>query len=642
MLLATEPLRKVKNMSKRSHNKLDLKSEERTVDLKTLNAQLRQEIEERKQREGELEAVVTVVSALRDVPTRAEMPPIILDQLLDLLGADGAALAMHDLTSGEIVVELARGCWAGAIGLRVPPGMGVCGHVIATGQPYVNGDLRKINLHMFKPGLIAGLHTVAGVPLIAQGQTIGTLWVGRDMSNSQPHFFTEEEVRLLTVVGNIAASAIHRATLHEQSQRRARELDLRNRIIAAAVSTQSEAEILQTGCAELARFFEVPQVALALIDETSTFETVVAEYLSPGQPSALGVQIPLAGNLAQQAVIESGQPLAVADVQTHPVTASLRSVLRERGTVSLLIVPILVRGQVVGTLGIDAVTPREFTSEDIRLAQTVGEELGRALETSRLYDKLRTHAAELVKQVSVRTHELTEANERLKELDHLKSKFVSDVSHELRTPVSILKLYLSLLPQDDPQKREKYITTLKNQTNRLEQLIEDILDLSRLESGKENKGWMALDLNRIVEQALMPFQSQVDAAELELSFELDSSLPMVMGNSQQLTQVVTNLVSNAINYTPAGHMAVRLDFDAERKQVRLQVQDNGMGIEPVDMPHLFERFYRGQQVSRSDIRGTGLGLAIVKEIIDRHNGTVTVQSEVGVGSIFRVWFPVAN
>jgi signal transduction histidine kinase len=255
---------------------------------------------------------------------------------------------------------------------------------------------------------------------------------------------------------------------------------------------------------------------------------------------------------------------------------------------------------------------------------------------------MRAHAAELVKKVSARTRELTEANEQLKELDQLKSKFVSDVSHELRTPVSVLKLYLNLLTQGDPQKRDDYITTLKNQTSRLEQLIEDILDLSRLESDEENRGWAALDLNQIVEQALTPLQSQADTAKLELSFEPDSSLPMVMGNSQQLTQVVTNLVSNAINYTPSGHVAVRVDFDAERKQVRLQVQDSGMGIEPEDQPHLFARFYRGQRVSRSNIRGTGLGLAIVKEIVDRHNGTVDVQSEVGVGSTFRVYLPVVE
>lgn len=397
MLLAAEPLRKVKNMPKRSHNKLDLKSEERTVDLKMLNAQLLREIEERKKREGELEAVVAVASALRDASTRAEMLPIILDQLLDLLGADGAALATHDLTSGETVVELARGRWVGAIGLRVPPDKGLFGYVIATGQPHVNGDVRgQSDPRMFKPELIAGLHSVVGVPLIAQGQTIGALWVGHDTGSNLSNF-TEQELRLLTAIGDIAASAIHRATLHEQAQRRARELDLRNHIIATAASAPSEVKVLQTGCAELAHFFEVPQVALALIDETNTFETVVAEYLAPGRPSALGVQIPLADNLAQQAVVESGQPLAVADVQTHPVTAPLRAVLRERGTVSLLIVPILVRGQVVGTLGIDAITPHEFTPEDIRLAQIVGEELGRALETARLYDQLRTHATELVK-----------------------------------------------------------------------------------------------------------------------------------------------------------------------------------------------------------------------------------------------------
>ncbi len=242
-------------------------------------------------------------------------------------------------------------------------------------------------------------------------------------------------------------------------------------------------------------------------------------------------------------------------------------------------------------------------------------------------------------RVAERTRELAAANERLQELDYLKSKFVSEVSHELRTPVTSLILYLSLLERGQPDKQAHYLRQADQQAARMKQLIEDILDLSRLERDKVDLILSPIDLNAVLEQSAMAQQPRAEAAGLHLTIELAADLPMVRGDINRLLQVATNLIANAINYTTTGEVGVRSFRAADR--VGFEVQDTGMGIAPEDLPHLFERFYRGRRASQSSVRGTGLGLNIVKEIVDWHGGEVGGRSEVGVGSTFTVWLPAA-
>ncbi|HEX6305382.1 MAG TPA: HD domain-containing phosphohydrolase [Anaerolineales bacterium] len=174
---------------------------------------LANDITARLQRERELQAIATVSTALRAAPTRAEIPPVILDQLLVLLQVDAAALAMRDPVSGETVIELAHGAWTGSTGERIPPGEGVSGQVIASGKPYLNNDVRT-DPQYIQLGLNDDLRAVACVPLSAQQQTTGALWVARK------RHITGAEVRLLTTVSDIAANAIHRAALHEKTEQR--------------------------------------------------------------------------------------------------------------------------------------------------------------------------------------------------------------------------------------------------------------------------------------------------------------------------------------------------------------------------------------------------------------------------------------
>ncbi|MCC7209933.1 MAG: PAS domain S-box protein [Anaerolineae bacterium] len=241
----------------------------------------------------------------------------------------------------------------------------------------------------------------------------------------------------------------------------------------------------------------------------------------------------------------------------------------------------------------------------------------------------------LQKQVAERTA----TNERLQELDRMRSKFVSDVSHELRAPVTNLSMYLYLLERDDSTKREHYFSLLQKQVLRLKALIDNILDLSRLEMASERVVFHPLDLNSVVEPVVATHVARAESSGIDLRFEPGADLPPIFGDRERLAQVVENLVANAINYTPQGSVTVRTGTAPERGAVTLEVRDTGMGIPPEDQPGLFRRFFRASNVRQVGIPGTGLGLVIVREIVDLHKGTITLNSAPGVGTTFCVELP---
>ncbi len=193
-----------------------------------------------------------------------------------------------------------------------------------------------------------------------------------------------------------------------------------------------------------------------------------------------------------------------------------------------------------------------------------------------------------------------------KELDRLKDLFVSDVSHELRTPTTNISLYLELMETATPNKQVEYLGVLKEQTRLLMKLVEDILDLSRLAIGKTRKiEFTDVDLNNLVEQVITAHRPLAEASGLELVFEPVMDLLPIWGEPNQLARVINNLISNAIHYTT--HGGVYVQTYEEQGDVCLDVKDTGIGISPDDQAHIFERFYRGQQVRQSKVHGTGLG-----------------------------------
>jgi signal transduction histidine kinase len=178
---------------------------------------------------------------------------------------------------------------------------------------------------------------------------------------------------------------------------------------------------------------------------------------------------------------------------------------------------------------------------------------------------------------------------------------------------------------------------MKEQMARLRKLIDDILDLSRLERDRDQGGRSPVDINSIAEHVAATQFVAAEAAGLTLTCEVADNVQPVVARPDQLTRAITNVVSNAIKYTPLG--TVRVQTRSQDQRVCIEVTDTGLGIPADELPHLFGRFYRGRQVAQSSIPGTGLGLSIVKEIVESHGGTVEVESELGVGSVFRIWLP---
>ena len=238
----------------------------------------------------------------------------------------------------------------------------------------------------------------------------------------------------------------------------------------------------------------------------------------------------------------------------------------------------------------------------------------------------------------------------LKALNRMKTRFVTNISHELRTPIATIKLYVYLM-QQQPEKWEQYLSTLAQESDRQARLVEDILQISRIDSGRLEMDPLPTALGELAKEAVTSHREL--AQEREVTLELrapepgDRSLvgpPVALVDTDRMMQVLNNLVKNAIHYTPEGGRVLVSTGKKEaegRVWATATVADTGIGIPEEDLPHIFDRFFRGKGERQILISGTGLGLAIVKEIIELHGGRVTVESEVGAGTTFVVWLPLA-
>ncbi len=236
----------------------------------------------------------------------------------------------------------------------------------------------------------------------------------------------------------------------------------------------------------------------------------------------------------------------------------------------------------------------------------------------------------------------------LKEIDRLKTQFVSDVSHELRTPLTNIRLYLDLLARvDDRERINRYLETLSRESDRLANLIDDLLSLSRLDVGASPLEPAPVDVNRILQSLAKDRASLAANKGLQLHLEIQDDLPKLTGDERLLGQVFTNLLTNAMNYTPRGGeitLRSRLQTEADERWIIAEVEDTGLGIPQQEQADIFKRFFRGEASHRTGAPGTGLGLAICQEITARHGGRIELHSEgiPGKGSCFSVWLPLTS
>jgi signal transduction histidine kinase len=240
---------------------------------------------------------------------------------------------------------------------------------------------------------------------------------------------------------------------------------------------------------------------------------------------------------------------------------------------------------------------------------------------------------------------LAEENRRVQEVNQLKNEFVSLVSHELRTPLTAISGYLDILTEapsaQSPAKQQELLGIVKRNAERLVKLIDDLLDLSRIESGKVELRITAVDIVAVITEVVSLLQSQIEAKGQELSFDRTQTLPAVAGDAERIRQIFINVLSNAHKYTPQGGQ-IWLTARAEDGWVLIDVRDNGIGLSPDEQAHLFDRFFRAQQPTTQSVEGTGLGLPITRLLVEMHGGRITVTSAPGEGSTFSFTLPVAD
>jgi signal transduction histidine kinase len=236
----------------------------------------------------------------------------------------------------------------------------------------------------------------------------------------------------------------------------------------------------------------------------------------------------------------------------------------------------------------------------------------------------------------------------LKELDRLKSQFVSDVSHELRTPLTNILLYLDLLAStDDREKTARYLRTLSRESDRLAHLIDDLLSLSRLESGSTPFEAAPVDVNRLLSSLALDRHNLAASQGLMIELDCQEQAPMALGDEHLLVQVFTNLLTNAMNYTQTGGritLSTRALREDGKAWLVAAVEDTGLGIPIDEQLMIFRRFFRGTASEVTGAPGTGLGLAICRQIAERHGGRITVESDgiAGHGTRFTLWLPIAG
>jgi signal transduction histidine kinase len=234
---------------------------------------------------------------------------------------------------------------------------------------------------------------------------------------------------------------------------------------------------------------------------------------------------------------------------------------------------------------------------------------------------------------------------RLREQERLRQEFIANASHELKTPTMAIGAVVEALQAgaaNDVPMRDRFLSSLEKLVERQSSLLQDLLDITRLDAGSERTWQDKVNVSNLISDAVEQVRPQAEKKNLQMKLSFDSDGYAVSGNAIQLQRALVNILTNAVNYTaPEGAISV-FTTAPDADQIQIKIQDTGVGIEPADLPHIFERFYRADKARSRASGGTGLGLAITREIVARHHGTVGVESVVAKGSTFTVTLPIAD
>jgi PAS domain S-box-containing protein len=550
------------------------------------------DITERKRVEAAEREQRTLAEALRDT-SAALNSTLDFESVLDLILANVDRIAPCDCvsilllsndrqTAHSVRLTLRPGITVPEGGIHLPVDRaGNLRVMLETGQASI-----VANVHAYAEWVIlprfewVGSH--AGAPIRARGQIVGFL----NLYSRTAGFFSLQHAHDLQAFADQAGVAIQNSQLYEQVQRYAAELE--ERVAQRTAELERERQRLQA-------ILDTAGEGIVFTDVNGTIE-----YVNPAMQRLTGYTPDQALGHTPRLWSSSRTPVATYDHMWQTIL---------HGDIW--------RGEVINR-------------------HQAGSLYDAAMIIAPLLD---THQ-QIIGFVALQ-RDIT----RQKELDRLKDQFVANVSHELRTPLANVRLYLGLLERGKSEKRAQYLQTLLRESGRLGNLIENLLSISRLDLHQIPIELKPTDVNQLIAQLVFDRAALINERGLLLENHAAADLPLAHADPALVIQIMSNLMTNATHYTPPGGLITLITAcrsRAEREWVTLTVKDTGPGITAKDLPHLFERFYRGEAGRKSGAPGTGLGLAICREIAGQLGAEITVDSQPGHGAAFTVWLRPAH
>ena len=453
-----------------------------------------------------------------------------------------------------------------------------------------------------------------------RGEIIGALGIRDDPTRP----LSAEDQELLDAISVQVAEALENARLLEQTQKHAVEMEAVARVSAAASSILESDRLLQTVTQLTKERFDLYHVAIFLLKDNML--QLSAGTILPKDSLARNMS-PEINILEQQSLVSRAargrEPIVIDDIShengllAHPTLPLTRSELA---------IPLIVGDQVLGVLDLQSDSPNRFGEGDIQIHATLAAQVAVALQNATLYA------------------EQLETAERLREVDRLKSEFLASMSHELRTPLNSIIGFADVLLEgiDGPlnERMNEDVTLIRDSGRHLRALIGEMLDMSKIEAGVMELYYEEVDIRALAQEIVANTRTLAMGKKLDVQLEIETGLDMIEADRTRLTQILLNLMGNAVKFTEQG--SITLSLEERNGRLLASVQDTGIGIRQEDIPAIFEQF---RQVDGSLTRkagGTGLGIPISRSLVELHGGEMWVESEPGSGSTFMFTIPVSK
>jgi signal transduction histidine kinase len=472
--------------------------------------------------------------------------------------------------------------------------------------------------------------SILAVPMLRDGLPIGTI----NVHKAEPRPFTDNQVALLQTFAAQAVIAIENVRLFTELQERTRELarsveELRalGEVGQAVSSTLDVETVLQTIVSRAQELAGAEGCSIFEYDEaTEEFHLRAAQNYDAELVEAARAMPLRRGEGVIGLAAERRESIQMSDIAEEGVYQSrLRDILLRMGYRALLAVPLVREGQIIGALSVNRKLPGEFTPEIIELLKTFATQSALAIQNARLF------------------REIEEKSRQLEAASRHKSEFLANMSHELRTPLNAVIGFSEVLSErmfgEVNEKQAEYLQDILSSGRHLLSLINDILDLSKVEAGRLELELGRFHLPTALDNALTLVRERASRHGITLSQTVDVGVGDIVADERKVKQILLNLLSNAVKFTPEGGR-IGLTATAAEGVITIAVSDTGIGIAPEDQAAIFEEF---RQVGRDDARkqeGTGLGLTLAKKFVELHGGRIWVQSQTGQGSTLTFTLPV--